>query len=97
MRDFPVVALHLCPAVTDDALRGSLRRWGLSEPECLIQKERTMVLDSPVEHPLEPGELALIQLPENSLHKRIPADGRDVPQAVFVVCGLLRDAAADPA
>ena len=56
-----------------------------------------MLLDSPVEHPLEPGQLALIQLPENSLHKRIPADGRDVPQAVFVVCGLLRDAAADPA
>lgn len=56
-----------------------------------------MVLDSPVEHPLEPGQLALIQLPENSLHKRIPADGRDVLQAVFVVCGLLRDAAADPA
>ena len=56
-----------------------------------------MVLDSPVKHPLEPGQLALIQLPENSVHKRIPADGRDVPQAVFVVCGLLCDAAADPA
>ena len=85
------------PPLPTTVSRANLQRWGLSEPECPIQKERTMVLDSPVEHPLEPGKLALIQLPENSLHKRIPADGRDVPQAVFVVCGLLRDAAADPA